>query len=109
MTEVIIVAHNLELPYGARRTYKPHLPLETGALYLLTIGKLLTVGRYYRDIAGFDWITQPDLIIQVDSEIAVEIWGLIVPVDDPSPDRSMWSGISAASIAIIDLAIPFMA
>ena len=110
MTEFTIIAHNLELPYGTRHTYKPTLPLETGALYLLTIGDLLTVGRYYRDIDGFDWIIQPSKIIHVDSGITVEIWGLIVPLKDPVPGLAQFP-LLAAGIAIIEicnLAMPLM-
>jgi hypothetical protein len=81
MTEFTIVAPGLELPRGRRFTYRPRIPIETGPLYLLSIGRLLTIGRYYRDAAGRDWIIQPGRLIRIADKPIIEIWGLIVLLD----------------------------
>lgn len=106
MTEYVVTAKNLALPYGARITYEPRFPLETGAFYLLTIDRLLTIGRYYHNIAGSDWIVQPGLIIQVVGKESrqVEIWGLVVPLDAAGGlDRTIGSIILAECMAIIEI------
>jgi len=104
MIEFTVVANNLELPSGARFTYQPRFPIETGALCLLSIGGLLTIGRYYHDIAGFDWIVQPGLLIQVAGKSIVEIWGQVMPLTVPSGfDRTIGSILLAAVTAIIEI------
>jgi len=103
MTEFTVVTRDLETPYGARITYQPQFPIETGALYLLSIGDLLTVGRYYCDVAGCDWIIQPGLLIRVADSINVEIWGLVVSLESPGGDRTAWSGLSIAAVSVIEI------
>jgi hypothetical protein len=102
MTEFTVVANNLALPRGTRFTYRPRFPIETGATYLLTVGRRLTIVDYYQDIAGFDWIVQPGRMIKVTGEVNIEIWGL-VELLDPSDDlgRTVQSGVLVASLAII--------
>lgn len=101
MTEFTVVAHNLEFPYGTRCTYKPCFPLREGRLYLLTVGALLTIGRYYRDIAGCDWIIQPDLIIRVDGRVVVEIWGLATPI--ARIDQATWPALPIAAAVVLEI------
>jgi hypothetical protein len=113
MTEFTVVADNLALPRGARFKYRPRFPIETGAICLLTIGKLLTIGGYYHNIAGSDWILQPDLIIRVTGKVNIEIWGLVEPLDSADGfDPTMMSNLMAAGAVIIetyDLLTPIMA
>lgn len=73
-----IVADKLELPHGAEFTVEPG-PVETGQLAMVRIGKLDTIGRYYYDVAGFDWIIQPGLITQVVDETPVRVVSPILP------------------------------
>lgn len=80
MTEYTIMSKYLELPYGSRFTYHCLYPIETGELCLLRIGSLKTVGRYYKDVAGFDWIIQPGRILRVIGKVIVEILGLVRPL-----------------------------
>src|SRR5262245_39462300 len=104
MTKLTVVSTNLELPKGARFTYRPRLPIETGALCLLSIGNLLTIGRYYRDIAGFDWIVQPGLLIQIVGKVVVKIWGLVVPLGPAvNPDWNPRSSLLVAGATIIEI------
>lgn len=80
VTEYTVVSKHLELSYGSRFTYRARLPIETGELYLLRIGARKTIGRYYKDVAGSDWIILPGLILRVIGKVIVEILGLVVPV-----------------------------
>ena len=110
MTEYTVAARNLALPYGTRFKCRPRFPIDAGAVCLLTIGRRLTIGDYYPNVAGCDWIVQPDRIIQVTGKVDIEIWGLVIPMEDPSADRATWTSL-AAGIAIIEvynLAMPLM-
>jgi hypothetical protein len=112
MTEFTVDATNLDLPYGARFTYKPRFPIETGAICLLTIGRLLTIGGYYRDVAGCDWIVQPDRMIRVTGRINVEIWGPVTPLPDhDGPDRTIQLDqiiVGAIIFKLCDLVAPLI-
>jgi hypothetical protein len=48
---------------------------------MIRISKLLTVGRYYPDIEGFDWIVQPGLLIQVVGETPVQVVGPVALIE----------------------------
>jgi hypothetical protein len=89
MTEFTVTARHLALPYGTRFKCRSRFPIETGATCLLTIGRRLTIGGYYPNVAGSDWIVQPGLIIKVKGKVNIEIWGVVVPLDQvDTPDRS---------------------
>jgi hypothetical protein len=107
MPQFIIVAHNLELPQGTRFTYKARHPIEAGSLCLLTIGKMLTIGRYYPDLAGFDCIVQPGLL-RVVSRVAVEVWGLVAPISNVDHTRSILL-VGGAIVQACHLVVPFAA
>jgi hypothetical protein len=110
MTEFTVTSRNLSLPYGTRFLCRPRFPIGANALYLLTINGLLTVGRYYRDAAGREWIVQPGLLIQVSDEFDVEIWGEVVlptvPDDVNHASRPSLLLACAAIIKICDLVAP---
>jgi len=74
-----IITDNLALPRGARFDVEPG-PIEAGQLAMIEIGDRQTIGRYYPDVAGCDWITQPDLIIQVDGKIPVSVVGPVMQI-----------------------------
>jgi hypothetical protein len=77
-----VVTDKLELPRGAEFNVEPG-PVETAELALVRIGEFETVGRYYHDIAGCDWIIQPGLLIQVVGNVPVQVVGpvlLVLPV-----------------------------
>jgi hypothetical protein len=104
MTEFTVTSKNLTLPYGTRFKCRPRFPIQTDALYLLTINQLLTIGRYYRDIDGREWIVQPGLLIQVSDEFDVEIWGEVVPLTVPSGiDLTASPSLLFAGAAIIKI------
>ena len=104
MIELSITATNLELPKGARFTYRARYPIRTDALYLLTIDQLLTVGRYRRDATGRECIVQPGRLTWVSDEFDVEIWGEVVPLALPSGfDRIASPSLLFAGAAIIEI------
>lgn len=43
----------------------PEGPIEFGDACLVSVGDRLTFDHYYADIAGSDWIVQPDRLAQV--------------------------------------------
>ena len=73
-----VVTDNVELPRGTDFAVTPG-PVEFGQLAMIEIGELQTVGRYYRNVAGTDWIIQPGLLIQVTGKKSVRIVGPVRP------------------------------
>jgi hypothetical protein len=74
-----VVTDKLELPRGARFNVEPG-PVESSRLAMIQIGQRATIGFYYSDIAGFDWIVQPDLMIKVTGKIPVLVVGPVAPL-----------------------------
>jgi len=73
-----VTTDKLELPRGTKFNVAPG-PVEAGQLAMIEIGGMETVGRYYSDVAGADWIVQPGLLIQVTGNTPVQVVGPAVP------------------------------
>src|SRR5262245_60097480 len=73
-----------ELPRGSHFITVPEFPLQRGTLALFSTGEFpherLIVGRWYPDIAGCDWIWQPERWIRIARDMIVRIIGRIVPI-----------------------------
>jgi hypothetical protein len=74
-----------ELPLGSSFTTLPGV--KTGDLVLVELGGVrkdwLTVGRWYPDVSGCDWIVTPGLLIQCTGAVPVRVVGRVVPVEGP--------------------------
>jgi hypothetical protein len=104
MTEYTVTATNLALPHGARFICRSRFPIEAGADCLLMIGRRLTIGSYYPNIAGYDWIKQPDRIIKVDDKVDIEIWGVVEPLGSgPALEQIVQSSLLVASAATVKI------
>jgi hypothetical protein len=75
-----VVAENLELSKGSSFAVEPG-PVENGELAMIKIGKLDTIGRYYPNVEGVDWIVQPGLLIQVDGKTPVQVVGPVALIE----------------------------
>lgn len=71
-----VINENLELAKGSRFTVEPG-PVEDGALAMIRVGKLNTVGRWFAGIAGAAWIVQPGRFIRVTTP--VQVVGRVLP------------------------------
>ena len=92
MYEYQVVSLATELPRGSSFITVPDFPLETGSLALFATGEFpderLIVGRWYPDVAGCDWIWQPQRWIRIARDMIVRIIGRIIPV--PSFSNAYW-------------------
>lgn len=73
-----VVRDDLDLPPGARFNVAPG-PVKADQPAMIEIGERQTIGRHYSDVAGLDWITQPDLIIRVTGKVPVRVVGPVIP------------------------------
>ena len=55
--------------------------IDTGVLILVRINDLLIIGRWFPNIADFDWILQPNRIIRITGRAVVQILGVIAPFE----------------------------
>jgi hypothetical protein len=80
MDRYIVTGDALELPRGAEFNVEPG-PVEAGRLAMIEIGRRATVGRYYPNVAGADWIVQPGLLIRVTGKTPVRIVGPVALIE----------------------------
>jgi hypothetical protein len=107
MYEYRVVSKATELPRGSSFITVPEFPLETGSLALFATGEFpderLIVGRWYPDVAGCDWIWQPQRWIRVARDVIVRIIGRVILL--PSVSTTYWlivcGGVFAQTFGLI--------
>lgn len=101
MYEYQVVSKATELPRGSSFITVPEFPLETGSLALFAAGEFpdetLIVGRWYPNVAGCDWIWQPERWIRVAHGMIVRIIGRIILL--PSISTVYWLIVGGGAIA----------
>lgn len=65
------------LPRGSLILVDSRLRIDPGAIVLALINGFLVLGRWFSNIAGFDWLLQPTRIIQIGPPARVNILGVV--------------------------------
>jgi len=73
-----VISDKLELPRGQYFITLP-IPVKSGDLALFAIRENLLVGRWLPDVAGFDCIAIPGILVQIVPEAPTRIVGAVVP------------------------------
>lgn len=81
MPKYKIVSSASGWPRGFRFMTISKFPLEVGDPILFLLNGVLQVGRWFANIAGFNWIVQSDRAIRIiQGSTNISIVGLIVPL-----------------------------
>lgn len=65
------------LPRGSLIRVDSQPRIDAGAFVLAIINGFLVLGRWFSNIAGFDWLLQPTRIIQIGPPARVRILGVV--------------------------------
>lgn len=107
--ECRVISSRTELPRGSYFYTVPDLQLETGELALFAVGEspynceYTIVGRWYPDVAGYNWIQQPERWIRIAKDAIFWIVGRIVPIGVHRFKWSARSGLLVASSTLIEI------
>lgn len=112
MSRYRVVSFSTELPFGCSFTTVPEHPMDIGQLALISVGERfgenLIVGRFYPDVAGYNWIRLPGRLIRVAKDIAIWILGRIVPLDGGFREWLTRPSVFAASLAVLEALTPLV-
>src|SRR5262245_13826819 len=85
MPEYRVISSATELPRNTLFTTVNTYPIKDGELVLFSIDGRLTIGRWYRNIAGLNWIKQPNRWIPIIGKTVVVVLGMIVRLNAIHP------------------------
>jgi len=119
MDEYRVTSEWAELPHGSLFYTLPAVDLRAGSLALFGVGESplrpekVIIGRWFPDIAGYNWIMQPSRLIRVAKEAVIWVIGRIVSIHDSGLDwiaaaGMLVQGAYLVAINISDLLIPIM-
>jgi hypothetical protein len=75
-----------ELPDGSLVYVIPVAEVQPGQLAMFALEgdpKALVVGRWYPNVEGFNYISQPKRLIRDAGTVPVRILGVVIPVENP--------------------------
>jgi hypothetical protein len=78
MSAYRVISSATELPRNTLFTAVNTYPIKDGELVLFSIDGRLTIGRWRRNIAGLDWIKQPNRWIPIIGKAAIVAVGVII-------------------------------
>jgi hypothetical protein len=78
MPEYRVISTATELPQNTLFTTVNTYPIKDDELVLFSIDGRLTIGRWRRNIAGLDWIKQPNRWIPIIGAASIAVVGLII-------------------------------
>jgi hypothetical protein len=119
MDEYRVTGEWAELPLGSYFYAHPAVDLGIGMLALIGVGQSphqlekVIIGRWYPDIAGYNWIMQPSRLIRIAKEAAIWIIARIVPIYDKGLDWTCRAsiivpGVCLAAIKTLNLLMPMV-